>query len=60
MYRILDEVSRCKADYVWAFPFDYNDREDGRYAYLIHFNPGVVDNLIGVTNRYHFKESKFI
>lgn len=60
MYRMLDEVSRCKADYVWAFPFDYNEREDGRYAYLIHFNPGVVDNLIGVINRYHFKESKFI
>lgn len=60
LYRILDEASRSKADYVWAFPFDYDYREDGRYAYLIHFNPGVADNLIGVTYRFHYKESKFI
>ena len=60
LYRLLSEASSSKADYVWAFPFDYDCREDGRYAYLMHFNPGVVDNLIGASNRFHFKESRFI
>lgn len=58
--KLKDIKTFLKADYVWAFPFNYDYREDGQYAYLIHFNPTVADNLIGVANRFHFKESKFI
>lgn len=60
IYRLLDEASRKKADYIWAFPFDYDYRDDGIYAYLIHFNPGAADKLLGINNACHFKESKFI
>lgn len=60
LYRILDEASRCKADYVWAFPFDYDCREDGRYAYLIHFNPTAADKLIRATSKFYFGEPKFV
>lgn len=60
LYRILDEARRSKADYIWTFPFNHDYREDGMYAYLIHFNPGTADNILGITNRFYYKESKFI